>query len=64
MTSYWWKGEPDEQESRQAYVTSVVQEVQREGVWTFADLLDVFRNAGIDYDSGARSYNLHERNAA
>lgn len=58
MTSYVWKGTPDE-EGRQQYANQRVQDWQRERVISgvgvnFHSLLRVFRLAGVMYDNGER----------
>lgn len=54
-TSYYQGEQHRPEESRQEYATHEVQRVQREGTAPgFARLLTVFREAGRDYDRGAR----------
>lgn len=58
MTSYVWKGTPDE-ESRQQYATRRVQEYQAacaeyEAPPTFEDLRSAFVFAGRQFDAGMK----------
>lgn len=58
MTSYVWKGTPDE-ESRQQYATRRVQEYQAAFVHdqlplTFEDLRSAFVFAGREFDAGKK----------
>lgn len=55
MTSYIWKGTPDE-ESRQQYATERIQQVQRcfPRKSSFTELLEMFCFFGELYDRGYR----------